>query len=295
MTTPTPTVDEVAKRLGLKDSSLASFRRGEVVTDEREASNEKDLSLLVAVVFPASLQKTWDFISQERVVEIQDTVLAQGRINLATFELEGFQFDHGTQTNLGKFNMSMSEAQTFANAIDKESAFKGILSVRAKAYWDYGLKGMEPYQGANHNIPDDLETANGRAVEVLLDPKVREEITTVPSKSQNPDAHFLTWSIVQGHSMTSIVLSHMLRYKKDDQKFIGVTRKFYSATDFDCSLIMAGAIPINGDSQSAFFYINHTFTSAVAGFGGGTKRMIGRKMMKGALVETMKKAQKALA
>jgi hypothetical protein len=192
--------------------------------------------------------------------------------------------------------MSQSEAKLFHSAHDKEAAFEHMLSARAKSYWEHGLKGIEPYDGKNHDVSDDLETANNSVLPIVHDPKIREEITVVPSKSKDPEVHSLIWSIVQGNSMTSIVLSHLIRYKKGDQGFVSITRKIYSATDFDSSMITVGVLPTSdGSNKSAVFYMNHTYTASVAGLGGGTKRNIGRKMMKGALVETMKKAQKALA
>ena len=280
MTTPAPSVDELASRLGMSQSNIASFKEGNIVTEERDASNDKDLCLLVAVMLPANMEKTWQFVTEERVAECQEANLAQGRVNTTTFELEDFKFDHGTNANLSKYNMSKSEASAFANASDKEAAFKEILSARAKAFWENGLEGIVPYDGKNHNVADDLNTANERILKVVEDPMIREEITVVPSKSQNPDMHSLKWSIVQGNSMASIVLSHIILYKRGDRGFIGMTRKFYSGTDFDCSMITTGVLPGSGGSKSAVFYINRTYTASVAGFGGGTKRSVGRKLMK---------------
>lgn len=294
MTPSIPTVDELAKKLGMSSSDVVAFKQGQVVTEERDASNEKDLCLLVAVTVDAPLEKTWKFVVDEKVQECQDANLAQGHINVKTFELEGFKFDHGTSANLSKYNMSTAESKMFSHAKDKEAAFLQILSARAKSFWENGLKGIEPYQGKGHDVGDDLDTAVKEMLKVIENPDVREEVTVVPSKSKNPGVHSLFWSIVQGNSMTSIVLSHLIRYKEGDKAFVAITQKMYSGTDFDSSMITAGALP-TVDGKSAIFYVNHTFSPAVAGFGGGTKRSIGRKMMKGALVETMMKAQKALA
>lgn len=295
MSHPIPSVDQVAHKLGLSASDVASFKSGQVVTQERDASNDKDLCLLIAVTLPASVEKTWQFVLDEKVADCQEANLAEGHINLTTFELEGFTFDHGTAANLSKYNMSSHEAKEFAAAHDKEAAFKKMLSARAKDFWEKGLKGIVPYSGKGHDVADDLETANQAVMKVVDHPEICEEIKVVPSKSKRPACHQMIWNIVQGNSMTSIVLSHRILYNEDGNAFIGMTRKFYSGTDFDSSLITTGVFPTVGDTKCVAFYVNHTFSPAVAGFGGGTKRSVGRKMMKGALVETMKKAQKALA
>ena len=46
---------------------------------------------------------------------------------------------------------------------------------------------------------------------------------------------------------------------------------------------MAGFLPVQGGTVVA--YTNHTFTDQVAGFGGGLKRNIGRRMMASKLTE----------
>jgi hypothetical protein len=293
MTPPIPTVDELAKKLDMQSANVRAFKQGTVVTEERDASNDKDLCLLVAAMVDAPLEKTWQFVLDEKVAACQDANLKQGHINLETFELEGFKFEEGTEANLSKYNMSAKEAKDFSHAKDKQAAFLQMLSNRAKSFWEKGLKGIEPYEGKNHDVANDLDTANKALLKVIDNPQVREEVSAVPSKSKNPAVHSLVWSIVKGNSMTSIVLSHAIRYKEGDKAFVVITRKFYSGADFDASMITAGVIPTS-DGKSAMFYVNHTFSPAVAGFGGGAKRSVGRKMMKGALVETMQKAQKAL-
>jgi hypothetical protein len=72
-----------------------------------------------------------------------------------------------------------------------------------------------------------------------------------------------------------------------------ITNRFYSGSDYDASQIVTGVMP-TADGKSAIVYVNRTYTSSVTGFGGSTKRSIGRKMMKGKIVETMKKAQQVL-
>lgn len=274
-----PSVDELAAKLNMTPSDVESFKQGNIVTDERDATNHKDLSLLVAVMLPSSLEKTWQFVIDNRVSECQDANLVNGEINLETFELEGFKFDHGTSDILSKFNLSKAEKSEFAKAKDKESAFLRNLSDRAKSFWENGLKGIVPYDGSNHDVADDLETANKAVLKIAEDPEIREEVAAIPAKSKNPEMHLMKWSIVQGKTSANIVLSHHILIKKAEHGFCTVTRKFYSGTDFDSSMIMVGVLPTS-DKKSGVFYVNHTFTPAVAGFGGGAKRSIGRKLMK---------------
>jgi hypothetical protein len=162
-------------------------------------------------------------------------------------------------------------------------------------YWAHGLAGIVPYQGKERDPKTDLGHANESILKILLDPAIREEILTVPSKSQNmAEMHSLNWAIQKGNDQEAPVLNHIVRYRVPGQEaFLLMTRRFYAGTDYDSSQIVVGVVPTS-DGRSAIIYTNRTYTSSVAGFGGSAKRSIGRKMMKSKLIETMKKAQKAL-
>jgi hypothetical protein len=59
-------------------------------------------------------------------------------------------------------------------------------------------------------------------------------------------------------------------------------------------LAIVGVLPTPTENQSVVFYINHTYTAQVAGFGGSAKRSIGRKLMQKELVAEMKRVQGVL-
>jgi hypothetical protein len=163
-------------------------------------------------------------------------------------------------------------------------------------YWAHGLEGIVPYQGKGRDPKTDLGHANDTILKIALDSTIREEIMTVPSKSKNmAEMHSLNWAIQKGNDQEAPVLNHVLKWRAPGQEaFILMTRRFYVGTDYDASQVVTGVLPTS-DGRSAIFYTNRTYTSSVAGFGGSAKRSIGRKLMKSKLVETMQKAQKALA
>ena len=163
-------------------------------------------------------------------------------------------------------------------------------------YWAHGLEGIVAYQGKGRDPKTDLGHANDTLLKVVPHPGFREEIMTAPSKSKNmAEMHSLNWAIQKGNDQEAPVLNHVLKCTVSGQEgFLIMTRRFYAGTDYDSSQIVVGVIPTS-DGRSAIFYINRTYTSSVAGFGGSAKRSIGRKLMKSKLIETMKKAQQALA
>jgi len=61
-------------------------------------------------------------------------------------------------------------------------------------------------------------------------------------------------------------------------------------TDSLLRQLVTAHLPVDAD-RCAVFYTNHTYTAQVAGFGGGAKRSIGRKLMQKELVAEMQRAQ----
>jgi hypothetical protein len=62
----------------------------------------------------------------------------------------------------------------------------------------------------------------------------------------------------------------------------------------DSLQIVTGILQAIDERTTVAFYLNHTYTSQVAGFGGGAKRAIGRKLMQEELVAELERAQAAL-
>ena len=289
------TPEEVGAGLGLPASSVKAFLDGEVVTQEIEAANDKDLSLLVVSVADTSVDKLFEWADREKVHEIQTASLSAGMLDPSdpAAGLEDMDLDEKTVEALAKTPfMSKSEAAELKAGVEAGNgvdAYKKILAARCQSYWENGLEGITPYEGKGRDPAKDLKSANEAALKAISDLHVHEELFTAPSLSQNPEYHKLKWVIQQGNDNPAPRLDHIIRIRRE-LGYITVTRRFYSGTDYDSSQIVTGVIPTS-DGRSAIFYINRTFSSAVAGFGGSAKRSIGRKMMKSRLVETMKNGQ----
>jgi len=289
------TPEEIARRLGLPSSAVAQMRNGEIVTKESDATNEKDLSLIIAVLLNSDVDSLYTFAEEERVHEIQDAMLEVGELDPTnpSAGLEAMKLTEDMVTNLMKNPfLSKAEAHRVKDGLKHKKGaqvYKEVLAERAKAYWAKGLEGIEPYEGRGRDPGADLKAATAESLKVILDPNIRQEIQAIPSKAPHPERHSLTYGIQQGNDMAAPILCHKIRIKTD-KGFLNVNNQFYGGQDKDSSQILAGLVPTD-DGKCFMFYVNHTFSSAVSGFGGGAKRSIGRKIMKGKLMETMKKAQ----
>ncbi len=88
------------------------------------------------------------------------------------------------------------------------------------------------------------------------------------------------------------MLIHRILYREDDGELF-VQRRFYSGYDYDALQTLVGVLP-SSVGGSVVFYTNRTYTAQVAGFGGGAKRSIGRKLLEGEVVAEMERARKVI-
>ena len=68
-----------------------------------------------------------------------------------------------------------------------------------------------------------------------------------------------------------------------------VQRQYYVSNGYNAEQAVAGFLPVQGGTVVT--YTNHTFTDQVAGFGGGVKRSIGRRMMASKLTQMFETAR----
>lgn len=290
------TPKDLAQRLGLSASTMDQFSRGEVVTKESDATTDKDLSLIVAAILNSSMDGIWEFAQAERVHEIQDAMLATGVMDPSNprASLEAMELSEDTvKTLMNNPFLSKDEAKRVKEGLKHSmgaDVYKQVLAERAEAFWNKGLAGIVPYDGKGRDPAVDLKAADEEALRLVLDPTMRQEIQVVPSKSTHLDKHSLAWGMQQGNDIAAPILMHRIR-SRSELGMMSVSRMFYSGADKDSSQILVGVIPTSDDGKAALFYVNHTYTAAVAGFGGSAKRSIGRKIMKGKLVDTMTKLQ----
>ena len=218
----TPDCEEIARRLGLPSSAVAQMRKGEIVTKESDATNEKDLSLIIAVLLNSDLRSLEKFAEAERFHEIQDAMLEVGELDPTnpSAGLEAMKLTEDMVKNLMKNPfLSKAEAHRVKDGLKHKKGaqvYKEVLAERAKAYWAKGLEGIEPYEGKGRDPGADLKAATAESLKVIQDPDVRQEIQAIPSKAPHPERHSLTYGIQQGNDMAAPILCHKIRFETDN-------------------------------------------------------------------------------
>ncbi len=299
---PLATPAEAARRIGLSDAAIARVNNGEVVAEELEASSDKDLSLAVVARIAADLDTVHEFVRADRLAEFQTVTLDRGPIDPANPSLVALELPEEMLKKLASdpgdlFYMSEKEAQS-VEAAGKQgtaaalAAYQKVLAERARSYWERGIDAIEPYMGKGRSPKIDLRHANEAARRLVLNPDFQTELDAIPAKAAGNAEHRLYWALQKGRDQLAPVLIHRILDKKESGELI-IERRFYSGYDYDSMQIVVGVLSAR-TGHCAIFYMNHTYTAQVAGFGGGAKRSIGRKLLKKELIAEMQRAQKAI-
>ncbi len=294
--------EEVAKRLGMSQDAIERVKKGEVVAQELEASSDKDLSLAVIARVDADLKTANQFAQADKLLDLSSVTISHGDLDPANPSLAKMELDDATRKALAgdpgdTFFMSEDEAKRVAAAgkqgeAQALEAYREVLVERARAYWQKGLDGITPYAGKGRSPKVDLAHANDAARKLIHDPGLLAELDAAPAKSPGKATHKLSWAVQKGRDQAAPVLIHRIIYQAKDWEGI-IERRFYSGYDYDSLQIATGILPVK--SGTVVFYTNHTYTAQVAGFGGGAKRSIGRKILKQELVAEIERAQEAVA
>ncbi len=293
---------ELGARIGLSERAIERVKAGEIVSEPLEPSSDKDLSLAVVMRLDAPIGTLFDFVDADRVSEYQTVVIAEEQVDPAAPSLAALTLPPDLRERLardpaGTFYMSEAEARRVAAAAAggpdaAQDAYREALAERVRAYWEKGIEGIEPYAGKGRSPADDLTHANEASRKIVRGRTTRAELDAPPARSPGKATHKIYWSLQKGRDQAAPVLIHRILYREDDGELF-VQRRFYSGYDYDALQTLVGVLP-SSVGGSVVFYTNRTYTAQVAGFGGGAKRSIGRKLLEGEVVAEMERARKVI-
>jgi hypothetical protein len=293
---------DVAHKLGMSKAAIERVKNSEIVVEDLEATSDKDLSIAIVARVDAPLQEIYVFLQSDRLIQLSSVTVSAGDIDTATFSMDAMTLPDDVLQLLvdepeDTFYMSKDELALIKKASADGKArvletYRGVLSARARAYWEEGVAGIEPYAGKDRSPRIDLDNANAAAKKLILNASVLSELDVIPSHHSGSAKHRLTWAVQKGRDRAAPILSHRIVYAENDGE-VSIERRFYSGYDYDSLQIVTGILPVSENACVAF-YLNHTYTSQVAGFGGGAKRAIGRRLMQKELVAEIERARTAI-
>jgi len=201
----------------------------------------------------------------------------------------------GQALNLSSGEIAAFSALQSAAPPAVEQQLQKMLLARYQAYKTTGLAGIAPYDrgGSSTDVGAELRNAS-QAATVLAKylPAFVQVLIGYPGATLAGMSDTFRWVSYDIDGTPTFVLTQELA-ATDGAARVVAQRQFYVSTGYNAEQAVAGFLPVKEGTVVA--YTNHTFTDQVAGFGGGLKRDIGRRMMASKLKEMFEKARNQVA
>ncbi len=296
--------EKILKQLGFPADTIAQVKAGQMVKIDLESSNERELGVGLAFLVketPQELRKDFQgglLMSVDADVEAHGTISGAGSLDqFAGVKLSGLE-DKYRNAKAGDLNLSSAEIEAFqatkgkpASAVEEE--LRKALLARYQAYHSKGLDGIAPYDrgGKQRSGAADLRSATEAASAVKQPaPSYYDTLLNYPKRPASGFEELYNWQRYEAHGEPVYILTHAF-FVEDGDAISAVQRQFYVSGSYNVEQAMAGFLPVS--EGTLVIYLNRTSTDQVAGFGGGTKRSVGKKLMATQLEELYTKLQKA--
>ncbi len=306
---PTISVQDFLTAMDLSAAEVEAAKKGEIIAGNAPGSSERELVASMAFVIegvsPDELVERGeggllDAVDDQTIafsiLPENPTLESFAGLSLGADDLEDFASAEAGET----LNLSAEEIEALSK-LDKESpvdqvelAVRAALLSRVQAYKAKGLAGIATYQKSieeTRSAAEELRSATLASHSIQeIAPLAYKLLLEYPASIPPGTEEVYRWSYFEAHGETTIVLTHSL-YIPDGESWMVVQRQFYVSRGYNSEQAIAAFIPIV--EGTAVFYINRTSTDQVAGFGGGTKRSIGSKLLVSQLEALYSKAREA--
>lgn len=288
-----PDAATLLQDLGYSSDDVARVMAGEIVRGNIESSSERELAVALAFMVPVAPSALVDDLKAGMLNTIDSQVNAWGT-------LQG----DGTPADLEKLVLTSNRAGAYAAATAGESlnlsaaeiaALKTIpagdtaaiaqqvrkaLLARLQAYRTKGFLGVAPYaraDGQERSPAEELRSATlkSKALQKYV-PTIFGMLQSYPRNKPAGTDEVFRWSSLTAHGEPTLVLTHAL-FAAEGAAYVVVQRQFYVSAGYNAEQAVVAFVPVAAGTVVA--YSNRTSTDQVEGFGGGTKRTIGSKVM----------------
>lgn len=280
--------------LGVSAADVAQVQAGEMVRHEIAPASPRELTAGLAFrvgVAPAELLAD---VKQELLLRVDPTVTAHGTVgsggaaDFAKLTLGGDAARakaYVTAAPGGALNLSTEEIAAFAklgagaSVASVEQQLREQLAARVAAYRAKGLAGIAPYALASgaRSPGEELRTATSASKALAkYAPAAYQALEQYPGGKPPGTQEVFRWSQFDAHGTPTIALTHAL-LMPDGDGWIAVQRQFYVSSGYNAEQAVAAFLPAAGGT--VVVYGNRTSTDQITGFGGGTKRSLGSKVL----------------
>jgi len=304
-----PPAAQVLAEMGWSADDQQKVLSGQFVTNDAPQASDKDLSLTIAFMVKTSPDNLSQQILKGIILGTDPQVKASGEFagagslaDLARLQISDDTARAFTEARPnGALNLSAAEIAAF-NALRGSGTpavvdrLRQMLLDRFQAYRQSGLAGIAPYDrggGKTTDVSGELRKASTALAELpkylpsLQRALIDSSYAAVPGLQQ-----VFRWVHYNIDGTETFVLIHELT-AADGAARVVVQRQYYVSGGYNAEQAVAGFLPVQGGTVVA--YTNHTFTDQVAGFGGGVKRGIGRRVMAGKLKDIFETARRQVS
>jgi hypothetical protein len=308
--TPTPTAEEVAKKLGFTDAEVGQIKAGQIIRKDLKEGSDKELAGVVGAFFKQPASQLVELAMQGKMLETAKDMLAFRGWNPDASADEVFADVGLSASETGeamifakaapgsKLNLSTADIALFQNVQPTPDSVnpqvRAMLKARYEAYRKSGLKGIAPYTRGGKN-----EAHPGKELELAINetkPAARRQdffdaLISYPASPLTDVEHRFYWFKTTVENRPTFILAHRAERHAATAALL-TEEQFYVGHSYNSNLITGGCLEVQGGT--IVFYVNRTFTDQVAGFGSGLKHSIGRGQMLDEVVANLTRIREQL-
>jgi hypothetical protein len=304
-----PAAPTLLAAVGLTPDQIQQVMSGHIVRGAIQPASERELVTSMAFLVPTSPSQFVADLKAGLGHKVDPDTLASGvfkgagsAADLAKLTLEpGAQKRAAAYTGAtpgGDLNLSTQEIASFNKLAGSDvptvtAAVRSALLARQTAYRQQGLAGIAPYarKDGSRSPADELRTATQAAKALQrYAPGAYQMLLDYPNSKPAGTEEVFRWAQINAHGTPTLTLTHA-SFIPDGNAWVVVQRIYYVSAGFNCVQAIAALLPVQ--NGTVVTYANRTSTDQVTGFGGGTKRSIGSKLLASQLEALFKKAQAA--
>ena len=304
-----PATPALLASLGFTQDEVAEIEAGKLVRHSLAPASERELTAALAFQVPVSPAQLVEASKRDLLDQVDANMIDFGVVSSpgrsADFAKLTLQPDPAERAQAyigaapgGALNLSSGEIAAFHALGDSatpgvvEAAVRSALLERVEAYRTRGLAGIEPYalaDGKTRSPAEELRVAtNASKALQQYAPAAFQLLLSYPNGKPAGTEEIFRWSHFEAHGEPTIVLTHVLLIP-DGEAWIVAQRQFYVSTGYNAEQAIAAFLPAQGGA--VVVYGNRTSTDQITGFGGGTKRSLGSKVLSSQLESMFEKAR----
>jgi hypothetical protein len=301
-----PLVREILAETPFNREQIQGVLDGKLVTSDVVEVSERELGGAVACLVPTGRKGSLEFARNNRVtmpdeykdiagpIDPEDIEGSLAALNLGGSEREArryLEIEPGFDINLSKEEIAAFRALAPTKGEELaavEAKLREVFAQRIRSYRARGLDGIAPFargdvKAKGGSPAGDLRGATDAAGAFhKLMPEYYEALLAYPKGNVPNGREFLFWSRIQVLGRPVFMLHQRLTAATEHAEIV-LERQFYASHFLNVGQVLIGLLPVQEGTLA--FYVNRTWVDKWHGFGTGTKRAVGKKIVRDVIMD----------